>query len=293
MDDNDTARPVVVGYDGSGEGDAALDWAQAEARRRESPLVMLVASGIPYLAAPEMSAASPWRDEVTAKLVDEAKSYAAKATGVDVSVESPLRSPAASLVEASADAELVVIGRHARSAIGEAFWGSTSAQVAAHASCPVVVVDRPVGGDSAAPVVVAVDGSDHGRAALGFAFQRSAELDAPLVAVHAWWLDVSDHLADSWLPDDLVEGVENGAQAVLDESLAPWIEKFPDVVVRKILVRQYPVEAVLNAAGDAQVIVVGSRGRGGFAGLLLGSVSQGLLHDTARVCPLVVVHTAD
>ena len=293
MDDNDTARPVVVGYDGSGEGYAALDWALAEARRRESQLVMLVASGIPYLAAPEMSAASPRRDEVTAKLVDEAKGYAAKATGVDVSIESPLRSPAASLVDASANAELVVIGRHARSAIGEAFWGSTSAQVAAHASCPVVVVDRPVGEDSAAPVVVAVDGSDHGRAALEFAFQRSAELDAPLVAVHAWWLDVSDHLADSWLPDDLVEGVENAAQAVLDESLAPWIEKFPDVVVRKILTRQYPVDAALNAAGDAQVIVVGSRGRGGFAGLLLGSVSQGLLHDTARACPLAVVHTAD
>ena len=293
MNSNGTARRVVVGYVSSGDGDPALDWAQAEAKRREIPLVMLVASGVEYFTAPEMSAVPPWRDEVTAKLVHEAKSYAAKATGVAISVESRPRLPAASLVDASANAELVVVGRHEQSAIGEAFWGSTSAQVAAHASCPVVVVDRPVGGDSAAPVVVAVDGSDHGRAALEFAFQRSAELDAPLVAVHAWWLDVSDHLADSWLPDDLVEGVENAAQAVLDESLAPWIEKFPDVVVRKILVRQYPVEAVLNAAGDAQVIVVGSRGRGGFAGLLLGSVSQGLLHDTARACPLAVVHTAD
>ncbi|UUZ44485.1 universal stress protein [Janibacter limosus] len=293
MNSNGTARRVVVGYVSSGDGDPALDWAQAEAKRREIPLVMLVASGVEYFTAPEMSAVPPWRDEVTAKLVHEAKSYAAKATGVAISVESRPRLPAASLVDASANAELVVVGRHEQSAIGEAFWGSTSAQVAAHGLVRSSSWTVQCAGIPRRPS--SWPSTDRIRVVRRSSSPSSGRRMLPL----HWW----PCTRGGWtfpticriprLPDPMVEGVENGAQTVLDDSLAPWIEKFPDVVVRKILTRQYPVEAVLDAAGNAQVIVVGSRGRGGFVGLLLGSVSQGLLHDTGRACPLVVVHAAD
>ncbi len=294
MSTNEHARPVVVGYDSSSDGDVAFEWAQQEAERRDAPISLLVARGVMYAAAPGLGATPPWPEGVTGELVQEARDYAAKrASAVSVSVDSSLGSPAAVLVDASADADLVVVGRHPHTAVGEAFWGSTSTQVVAHASCPVVVVDRPVPDSSTAPIVVAVDGSDAGRAALGFAFQRASAAGAPLVCVHAWWIDVPGHLMVAYMNDDMVAKIESGARALLDESLAPWIEKFPDVTVRKVLHRQYPAPAVLAEAGDAQLIVVGSRGHGGFAGLLLGSVSQELLHEQDRPCPLAVVHAED
>jgi len=294
MNANEHARPVVVGYDSSKDGDAAFEWARKEAERRHAPLTLLVARGVLYAAAPGLGATPPWPEEVTGELVQEARDYAAKrASGVRVSVDSALGSPAAVLVDASGAADVVVVGRHPHTRVGEAFWGSTSTQVLAHASCPVVIVDRPEPDASTAPIVVAVDGSDAGRAALGFAFERAAAVGAPLVCVHAWWIDVPGHLMVAYMNDDMVARIQSEARTVLDDSLAPWIEKFPHVTVRKVLHRQYAVPALLAEAGDAQLIVVGSRGHGGFTGLLLGSVSQGLLHDQGRPCPLAVVHAKD
>ncbi|MEO7269815.1 MAG: universal stress protein [Knoellia sp.] len=294
MNTNELARPVVVGYDSSRDGDAAFEWARQEAERRDAPLALLVARGVMYAAAPGLGATPPWPEGITGELVQEARDYAAKrASAARVRVDSSLGSPAAVLVDASVHADLVVVGRHPHTAVGEAFWGSTSTQVVAHASCPVVVVDRPIPDNSAAPIVVAVDGSDAGRAALEFAFRRAATTGSPLVCVHAWWVDVPGHLMVAYMNDDMIAKIESEARAVLDESLAPWIEKFPDVVVRKVLHRRYAVPAVLAEAGDSQLIVVGSRGHGGFAGLLLGSVSQELLHSSDRPCPLAVVHAKD
>lgn len=292
MRTNEDARQVVVGYDSSGAGDAAFDWARGEAERLGRRLQVQVARGVLYAAAPGMGAAAAWPEGLSADFVDEARSYVAhRAPGVDVAVESALGSAAALLVDASKDAEVVVVGRHPHSAVGEAFWGSTATKVVAHASCPVIVVDRPFAGPQTAPIVVGVDGSKEGEAALEFGFHRASALGAPIVAVHAWWVDAPDHLSLDWLNDNVMDQVEGSARGVLDNALAPWLEKYPDVPVRRVLSRQYPTEAVLDAAGDAQLLVVGSRGLGGFAGLVLGSVSQGLLHRPDRPCALAVVHT--
>jgi nucleotide-binding universal stress UspA family protein len=285
-------RPVVVGYDSSGAGDAAFDWALAEAARRDLPIHVFVARSILYAAAPGIGAASPWPDDLTGELVAEARSYAAAhAPGTTVTIDTATGSPASFLVQASRQAELVVVGRGRHTALGEAVVGSTSAQVAAHASCPVVVVDRGTERPSTAPIVVAVDGSPGSDAALGFAFERASALDAPVVAVHAWWVGVPDAIGVSLLSEDQVAEVGEGAQRLLDDAVSAWVEKYPEVDVRKATVRQLPVEAVLAEAGQAQLIVVGSRGHGGFVGLLLGSVSQALLHHHDRPCPLAVVHT--
>lgn len=293
MDTKTGRRPVVVGYDAFGAGDAAFDWAVQEAARRDAPLHMFVARGVLYNAAPGFGAATPWPSDLTGQLVAEARSYAAsRAPDAKVTVDSALGSPASSLVEASHKAELIVVGRRHHTAVGEAVAGSTSTQVVAHAACPVVVVDHEFDCPPTAPIVVAVDGSPANDAALAFAFERASSLSAPLVALHAWWLDVPDRVGISWLSEDKLTDIGDAHERLLDEAVAGWSAKYPDVAVRKVLVRQLPLEAIIAEAQGAQLIVVGTRGHGGFAGLLLGSVSQALLHHD-RPCPLAVVHTQE
>lgn len=290
MNSTATQRPVVVGYDGSATSQPAFDWALREATRRDLPIALMVSRGTLYAAAPTVGAASPWPYDISGELVEQARSFAAeRAPGVHVAIGSSFGSPASVLVNASGKAALVVVGRRHHTALGEAVAGSTSTQVVAHALCPVVVVDRGYAAAPDAPIVVAVDGSPGNEAALAFAFERAAALAAPLVAVHAWWLDVPGRVGGSWLSEDQVEELRAAEQAVLDHAVSAWSEKFPQVPVRTVLTRDLPVDAVLAEADDAQLVVVGSRGHGGFAGLVLGSVSQGLLHHE-RPCPLAVVH---
>jgi nucleotide-binding universal stress UspA family protein len=290
MDSTSAQRPVVVGYDISATSQPAFDWALQEATRRDLPLALVVSRGVLYAAAPTVGAASPWPYDISGELVEQAKSFAAeRAPGMDIKIISAFGSPASVLVNASGKASLVVVGRRHHTALGEAVAGSTSTQVVAHAECPVVVVDQEYAAAPDAPIVVAVDGSPGNEAALAFAFERAAALSAPVVAVHAWWLDVPGRVGGSWLSEDQVEELRKAEQAVLDHAVSGWAEKFPQVAVRKVLTRDLPVDAVLAEAGDAQLVVVGSRGHGGFAGLVLGSVSQGLLHHE-RPCPLAVIH---
>jgi len=284
------ARPVVVGYDGSPSGEAAFDWAAQEATRRNVPLHVLVARGMLYPVAAGYGLTTPWPEDFDSDLVDQARERVA-ALGLDraVMVESVAGTPAGFLVDASGGAELVVVGRRRQSALGEAFSGSTSSQVAAHASCPVVIVDHEFDVADDAPIVVAVDGSSANDPAVGFAFERAAALGAPVTAVHSWWVDVPQTFDAPWLSEEKIAEMEEHHRGLLDVALAGWSAKFPDVSVRSVLRRSLPVEAVMSEAEGAQLVVVGSRGHGGFVGLLLGSVSQGLLHRD-RPCPLAVVH---
>lgn len=109
------------------------------------------------------------------------------------------------------------------------------------------------------------------------------------MAVHAWWLDVPERVGLSWLSEESLTRIGQEQQALLAEALSGWSEKYPDVVVRRDVSRQRPVDALLAAASSADLLVVGSRGHGGFAGLVLGSVSQALLHR-AHACPIAIVH---
>lgn len=287
-----TVRPVVVGFDGSPPGDAAFEWAAGEASRRDVPLHVLVARGMLYPVVAGYGPTTPYPEDFDSELVERARErVAGLAPERAAVVESVAGTPAAFLVDASREAELVVVGRRRQSALGEAFSGSTSSQVAAHASCPVVVVDKDFELTSDAPIVVAVDGSSANDPAVGFAFERASALGAPVTAVHSWWVDVSPTFDGPWLSEDWVTEVEDHYRGPFDVALAGWSAKFPEVKVHSVLRRSLPVEAVLSEAEGAQLIVVGSRGHGGFVGLLLGSVSQGLLRSE-RPCPLVVVHAA-
>lgn len=288
-----SARPVIVGYEDDPAGNLALEWAVREAKRQDLPVHALVVTGLSYAVPPGYGAASTWPEEADEQTLETARArVAALDPGEHAVTRTSVGTPAAALVTASDQASMVVVGRHRRSPLGELVAGSTSTQVAAHASAPVVVVDADSPTDAQAPIVVAVDGSPANEAALAFAFERAAAMGAPVVTVHAWHIDIPTTYSAAWLTEEYVAEVEATQSQILDDAVDGWSAKYPGVEVRKVLRRDLPVDAVLGEAEGAQLIVVGSRGRGGFAGLLLGSVSQGLLHRHQRSCPLAVVHAA-
>jgi nucleotide-binding universal stress UspA family protein len=137
-------------------------------------------------------------------------------------------------------------------------------------------------------VVVGVDGSPTSEPALAMAFEEAAMRGADLVAVHAW-IEFTSDTAYATARQFLVnwDAVETRERETLAERLAGWQEKYPDVTVRRVVTGGQPTKRLLDQAVDAQLLVVGSRGRGGFAGMLLGSTSQALIHHAP--CPLLVV----
>jgi len=147
-----------------------------------------------------------------------------------------------------------------------------------------------------AKIVVGVDGSQGGLQALDWALAEAHVRQAPLHVVHAWMLPLIDALPEPWAvgsppfgpPDeDVHDHLEETARRVLDASLDRARSAQPGLEVRGELVESRPAAALLEAARDADLLVVGSRGRGGFAGLLLGSVSAQCVHHAP--CPVVVV----
>ena len=133
-------------------------------------------------------------------------------------------------------------------------------------------------------MVVGIDGSPVSEAALAFAFDAAAARGVGLVAVHAWSPTAIDETLTPFMDWDAVAVEED---ALLAERLAGWVQKYPQVAVRRTVVRDGAVRALAAASREAQLVVVGSRGRGNATGLLLGSVSHGVLH--ASHCPVAVV----
>jgi nucleotide-binding universal stress UspA family protein len=200
--------------------------------------------------------------------------------------------PADVLITESRIARLVVLGSRGTGGFAALLVGSVAVALSAHGYCPVVVIHTPAEDDeppAAGPVVVGDDGSELSDAALTFAFEAAAARGVPLVAVHTW-LDVN--MAGTWtlLPDTIDwDWLQAQEQKRLTERIALWKDKYPQVHVRPIVVRDSPAHALLDHAAGAQLVVVGSRGRGVFAGLGLGSVSQTLLHHAE--CPVAVART--
>lgn len=289
-----TSAPIVVGVDGSEYQPAVLDWAVTEARLRHRPLTLVhafewAALGTSIEAAPYGAVQELIHDNAH-RIRDEAAA-AVRATAPDVQVTASVvdGSPASVLVQASQTAALVVVGHRGRGGFAGLLVGSVAAKVAAHAVSPVVVVRPSSGaGPHAGRMVVGVDGSPHSAALLGFAFEEASLRGLGLTALHAWRWPVSTG------PGDMVPLVYDADEIraeeirLLTETMAGWQEKYPDVDVRRVVVRDRPAHALLDAAQGAALLVVGARGRGGFTGLLLGAVGLAALHHGP--CPVAIVH---
>lgn len=286
------ARPVVVGVDGSPASLRAVDAAAWEAERRRVPLLLAFGymAYVPISAPGWVPSGSVFElaEQDALAVLDEAKRRVAAAyPGLTVHTRA-INGPGASvLVTLSRDASLVVTGSRGRGGFAGLTLGSVAAQVAAHAHAPVLVV-RP-GGDERGPVVVGVDGSPEAMAATEFAFDEASARGVPLVALYVWWSLPRKNLGPVTPTRYDAEEAQAEADRMLAEAIAGWKEKYPDVPVeRRAVADMNPPAALVDASSGASLVVVGSRGRGGFASLLLGSVSRALVcHAKA---PVAVVH---
>ncbi|MFD0559087.1 nucleotide-binding universal stress UspA family protein [Stackebrandtia endophytica] len=279
------SAPIVVGYDGSVDSRIAVDFALAEAELRERGLVIVYARLTPIPTLP-FEATYAWhqdnseREAAEKMLAQVAAEIRADAEHVVVDTEIvDTASASTTLVDKSRSAHLIVVGSRGRGGISGLLLGSTSSQVAGHAHCPVLVTRRNVEyGDPRGVVAVGVDGSELSDNAVGFAFATASMRGAELLAVHAW---------RPLVPRAEVDFADVEAD-ILTEAVAPWRSRYPDVPVRLRSVSGGIRDVLLEEAAGADLLVVGSRGRGGFAGLILGSTSQAMLHHAA--VPVAVVH---
>jgi nucleotide-binding universal stress UspA family protein len=288
MDVGQMHRPVVVGVDGSPSALRAVEWAVAEAGRRKVGLRLVTA----FAWTPDNVVGNPALGERNRdQLLGVAHRQLAQATAtaarinpeLEVTEHVQIGSPISTLGSEAGKAQLVVLGDRGLGGLAGLVLGSVAVGLAARAACPVVVVRGDRTG-AEGPVVVGVDGSPTSEAALAFAFDAAATREAPLIAVHAWWPTAFEDVVDPMVGWDAVAGEEDAALA---ERLAGWVQKYPDVAVRRVAVRSAPTRALVDASQEAQLVVVGSRGRGNATGLLLGSVSHGVLHGSH--CPVAIV----
>ncbi|WP_158888123.1 universal stress protein [Amycolatopsis anabasis] len=291
MSDLATRRVVLAGVDGSPSAIHAVRWAAREAARRQAPLRLFHACPLPPATAHvPVALRHDYRDTLLVRgheWLAEAE-FAATQVAPGITVRRDLRVGAAAgqLVRESASAGLVVVGSRGLGGFGGLALGSVADALAQHGHCPVVVVrGRAVGSapPDTGPVVVGVDGSPISDAAVEFAFDAAAARAVPLVAVHTW-SDVI--LGEAWVRRDSQDTAEAEA-SLLSERLATWRDKHPEVEVIERVIQDRPVRGLLKEAEGAQLIVVGSRGRGGFTGMGLGSTSQALLHHST--CPVAVI----
>ncbi|TDD40863.1 universal stress protein [Saccharopolyspora elongata] len=267
-----TNAPVIAGVDGSERSTTAAVWAAREADLRQAAQVRVV-----------MVTDNPLQDdeawEIVGGVVDQ---LAARWPQLKIEPTVVHGHPADVLMHLSGDAQLVVVGSRGRSTLSATLLGSVSSQVATHARCPVVVVrdHRDTG-----PVLVGLDNSRYSRPALQYAFDAASRYGTELVAMQVW----QDVEYAPIVPRLEYELLDLRAEALrgLSEQLAGWAEAYPNVPVQQVAQRGHPVSELAATSEEARLLVIGHRGRGGFTGLLLGSVAAGLLHHAT--CPVAVV----
>jgi nucleotide-binding universal stress UspA family protein len=282
---------ILVGFDGSPESDLALRWAAHEAVLRKVP-VHLMHVIAPLLASWPIEdlqvAYGEWQDDNAGHVIEQAEKVLLDAAG-----ESGLSGMVShvrhgdivkALARASAAAQLTVVGSRGLGPVAGALLGSVSRGLLYHSRCPIAVVHArgmnvP---DGTSPVAVGIDGSPASESAIALAFDEASRRAVDLVAIHAWSdVGVFPILGMDW------HQYEDQGHELIAERLAGWQEQYPDVRVRRRIVCDRPARWLIDESKQAQLVVVGSRGRGGFDGLRLGSVSAAVA-ESAK-CPVVVV----
>ncbi|MFT4041628.1 MAG: universal stress protein [Gordonia sp. (in: high G+C Gram-positive bacteria)] len=280
---------IVVGIDGSAAATTALRWAAETANREHRTLTVLgVFDPLAANHAPEPIIAASVLDaisaDVTAAVHEAVASARTQFPGLEVEGRVAAGTASAVLIDAANHASLAVVGTRHLSGVKGLFLGSVSTSVAAHATGPVAVIAGETG---PGPVVAGVDGSPLTQYVLRAAFHQAAKLKVGVTVVHSWTDLSNETLAGQHADADQLFV----AGAGVHESIGQWILHYsdvhPDIPVNTVVAADGPVHHILTAGRDASLIVVGSRGRGGFAGTLLGSTSQAILHHATR--PVLIV----
>lgn len=242
---------------------------------------------------------SSWREQHAHQLLEEALKVATEAAqpsgGYELTSEVLFDAPILpTMIDLSKQVQMVVVGCRGQTAIARALLGSVSSGLVCHAKCPVVVVhdeDSLAAVSSHAAVVVGVDGSPVSDLATEIAFDEASRRGVGLVALHAWSdMGPLDFGRFGQAPIEWAN-FEAREREVLAEHLSEWQQRYPDVSVSQVVVSDRPAPRLLRQAETAQLIVVGSHGRGGFSGMLLGSVSRAVI-NAARI-PVIVARSPE
>lgn len=292
-----TADAVVVGVDGTDADGAVVDWGADEADRLGAPLrlVTVIDAGVQMTSYEVLASGSPSLEErLTADvhpLLDAAAVRArTRHPTLDIAVSAPLEGPAAALVRLSEGALRLVVGGPARGHLKHLLLGSVALPVIAHAHCPVIVVPAGTTIFTSRRIVVGVDGSQAGERAVEFALQTAELCGAAVTCVLVWHVEVEKGVVVTERSSERWSAVEARYNALGHRVVDPVARRHPGVEVDIVVVHGSPAKAILQAAADleADLVVVGSRGRGGFLGLLLGSVSRRVVEQANRA--VAVVH---
>lgn len=285
---------VVVGVDGSAASTGAVAYAANTAATRGIPLVLVTTYTMPAaMFAEGMIPPRPVYDELEKEclpIIERARASALKvAPDIEVSHAIVEGNPSQVLIDYTRKAKLIVLGSRGLGGIRGMVLGSVSASVASHAFCPVVVTREDTDDlDRTGPVVVGIDGSEVSAKATEWAFAEASARNTTLIAVHTWMdPQVQAAAAGIALTEEDWKQLEDQQLETLSERLAGFSDRYPDVNVERFVTRDRAVRALVEKAQDAQIVVVGSHGRGGFTGMVLGSTSRALLQ--AAPCPVMVV----
>lgn len=285
---------IVVAFDGSTDGERGLEWAIAYAQGRGCAIEVFSSSGdLEYLhertAHNAIELVAGWEQEAIAMLaasgIPRAGEEAEAAGRGGWSTVTSDGKAAPELIDASRTASMVVLGARGHGRLGGMLLGSVSQHVTRHAQCPVVIV-RGQRSPRSDRIVVGVDGSESGANALRFAFEHARDSGGCIVAVHGRAVSAMNGPFDV-TPSPQVSLQMEIANKILTAALAPFREEFPDIQVESAPMPLPAVRALADASMGAKLVVVGTRGLGGFMGLLLGSVSSTVLQHAE--CPVAVV----
>jgi nucleotide-binding universal stress UspA family protein len=291
MSSRNASLGIVVGIDDSPAARLAVQWAARDAELRKISLTLVHAISpevSTLLRTPLPAGLMRWQQDHGRRLVDEALKVVEQASqrGGPAGVHSEILSSAAvpTLVDLSKGAEMVVTGAQGSGRWPGRLLGTVSSGLLRYAHCPVAIIkdqDPAMPYPSQAPVLVGIDGSPASELATAVAFDEASRRHVGVIALHAWSdLDVSEWPGIDW------PATQSMAEEVLAERLAGWQEQYPDVQVSRTVVQAQPARQLVEQSEEAQLVVAGSRGRGGFAEMLVGSVGE-TVAQMARV-PVIV-----